>query len=132
MIEVMNAMNFDLVAFGNHEFDVSQKDLQKRLNESTFPWISANLKLKTKEATIPFFKGINGKKQAVNETFRKESSDKGGTKIKVGFISVCTPSNPKEFVQYENIFEKAKMSYAALKDKVDVVFGLTHVKLAND
>ena len=83
MIEVLNAMNFDLVAFGNHEFDVSQKDLQKRLNESTFPWISANVKLKTKEATIPFYKEINGKKQAVNETFIKEFSDEDGTKIKL-------------------------------------------------
>ena len=132
MIEVMIAMNFDLVAFGNHEFDVSQKDLQKRLNESTFPWITSNVKLKTKEVILPFYKEINGKKQAVNETFIKEFSDEDGTKIKVGFISVCIPSNPKEFVQYENMFEKAKVSYAALKDKVDVVFGLTHVKLAND
>ena len=40
MVEVMNAMNFDAVAFGNHEFDLSQQDLQKRLNESNFPWIS--------------------------------------------------------------------------------------------
>jgi 5'-nucleotidase/UDP-sugar diphosphatase len=132
MVEVMNAMNFDLVAFGNHEFDVSQKDLQKRLNESTFPWISANVKLKTKEAAIPFYKEINGKKHAVNATFIKEFSDEDGTKIKVGFISVCIPSNPKEFVQYDNMFEKAKASHAALKDKVDVIFGLTHVKLAND
>jgi 5'-nucleotidase/UDP-sugar diphosphatase len=132
MVEVMNAMNFDLVAFGNHEFDVSKEDLQKRLNESTFPWISANVKLKTTEATIPFYKEINGKKQAVNESFIKEFTDEDGTKIKVGFISVCIPSNPKEFVQYDNMFEKAKVSYAALKDKVDVVFGLTHVKLAND
>lgn len=23
MVEVMNTMNFDLVAFGNHEFDIS-------------------------------------------------------------------------------------------------------------
>lgn len=132
MMEVMNAMNFDLVAFGNHEFDVSQKDLQKRLNESTFPWITANVKLKTKEATIPFYKEINGEKQAVNETFIKEFTDEDGTKIKIGFISVCIPSNPKEFVQYDNMFVKAKASYAALKGKVDVVFGLTHVKLAND
>jgi 2',3'-cyclic-nucleotide 2'-phosphodiesterase (5'-nucleotidase family) len=60
MVEVMNAMNFDLVAFGNHEFDVPQKNLQKRLNESTFPCISANVKLKTKDAIIPFFKEVNG------------------------------------------------------------------------
>ena len=28
MIEVMNAMKFDLVAFGNHEFDLKKSDLQ--------------------------------------------------------------------------------------------------------
>ena len=132
MVEVMNAMNFDLVAFGNHEFDVSKKDLQKRLNESNFPWISANVKLKTKEAAIPFYKERNGHKEHVGETFIKELSDKDGTKIKVGFISVCIPSNPKDYVEYGNMFVKARASYAALKDSVDVVFGLTHVKIVND
>ena len=67
MVDVMNAMNFDLVAFGNHEFDVSEKDLQKRLNESNFPWISANVKLKTNEAAIPFYKEINGKKESIKK-----------------------------------------------------------------
>ena len=133
MVEVMNAMNFDLVAFGNHEFDVSKEDLQKRLNESTFPWISANVKLKTKEeALISFYKEVNGKKIDVHKTFIKEFKDEDGTKIKIGFISVCIPSNPKDHVTYGNMFEQSKASYAALKNKVDVVFGLTHVKLAND
>ena len=31
MIEVMNAMEFDLVTFGNHEFDLKEKDLQKKI-----------------------------------------------------------------------------------------------------
>ncbi|MCI2228103.1 bifunctional metallophosphatase/5'-nucleotidase [Polaribacter sp. MSW13] len=132
MVEVMNAMNFDLVAFGNHEFDVSQKDLQKRLNESTFPWISANVKLKTKEESIPFYKERNAKKVPIGETFIKEFSDKDGTKVKVGFISVCIPSNPKEYVEYGNMFVKARAAYASIKDSVDVVFGLTHVKITND
>lgn len=132
MIEVMNVMNFDLVAFGNHEFDVPQKDLQKRLNQSNFQWISANVKLKTKEKSIPFYKELNGSKEPVNESFIKEFSDEDGTTIKIGFISVCIPSNPKEFVEYSNMFVKARASYAAIKDSVDVVFGLTHVKLTND
>jgi 2',3'-cyclic-nucleotide 2'-phosphodiesterase (5'-nucleotidase family) len=132
MVEVMNAMNFDLVAFGNHEFDISRKDLQKRLNESTFPWISANVKLKTDEIEVPFYKEVNGTKQDVHKTFIKEFTDADGTTIKVGFISVCIPSNPKEHVVYGNMFVQARKSYEALKNKVDVVFGLTHVKLAND
>ena len=132
MVEVMNAMNFDLVCFGNHEFDLSQQDLQKRLNESNFPWISANVKLKTSEESIPFYKEVDGKKIPLKETFIKEFSDEDGTSIKVGFISVCIPSNPKEYVEYGNMFVKARASYAAIKDSVDVVFGLTHVKVAND
>ena len=132
MVEVMNAMNFDVVAFGNHEFDLPLKDLQKRLNESNFPWISANVKLKTTEATIPFYKEIDSKKVPLHETFIKELTDIDGTKIKIGFISVCIPSNPKDFVEYGNMFVKARASYAAIKDSVDVVFGLTHVKIVND
>ena len=132
MVEVMNAMNFDLVAFGNHEFDVSQKDLQNRLNESNFPWISANIKLKTDGGLIPFYKEINEQKYPVGETFIKEFSDEDGTKIKVGFVSVCIPSNPKDFVVYDDMYEKISSSYESIKDLVDVVFGLTHATLEND
>ena len=132
MIEVMNAMNFDLVAFGNHEFDISQKDLQKRLNESNFPWISANVKLKTDQASIPFYKERNGQKYPVGETYIKEFSDRDGTTIKIGFVSVCIPSNPKDFVEYDDMYKKISSSYEAIKDLVDVVFGLTHVTLEND
>ena len=132
MVEVMNAMNFDLVAFGNHEFDVSKDDLQKRLNESNFPWISANVKLKTKDTVSSFYKERKGQQQPVNKTFVKEFTDADGTKIKIGFISVCIPSTPKDHVEYGSMFAEAKASYADLKDRVDLVFGLTHVKLAND
>ena len=97
-----------MAAFGNHEFDVSQKDLQNRLNESNFPWISANIKLKTDGGLIPFYKEINEQKYPVGETFIKEFSDEDGTKIKIGFVSVCIPSNPKDFVVYDDMYEKDK------------------------
>lgn len=132
MIEVMNAMKFDLVAFGNHEFDLSLKELQNRINESHFPWISANVKLISENDTISFYKEIDGKKVPLKDYFIREFSDKDGTKIKVGFISVCIPSNPKEYVVYENMFVKARKSYETIKDSVDIVFGLTHVKIVND
>ena len=132
MVEVMNAMNFDLVAFGNHEFDVSQKDLQNRLNESNFPWISANINLKTEKGLTSFYKERNGQKQPIGKTFVKEFSDEDGTTIKVGFVSVCIPSNPKDFVVYDDMYEKISSSYESIKDHVDVVFGLTHATLEND
>jgi 5'-nucleotidase/UDP-sugar diphosphatase len=128
----MNAMNFGLVAFGNHEFDVSATDLQKRLNESNFPWISANVLYKQGDSLSLFYKERAGKKVFVNDTFIKEFTDADGTRVKIGFISVCVPSNPKSYVKYTDVFEAAKRSYNELKDKVDVVFGLTHLTISQD
>jgi len=128
MIETMNAMNFDLAAFGNHEFDLSANDLQKRLNESNFDWITSNVLENKDGKTTPF----SNKQNTVRETYIKEFTDADGTTIRVGFISVCVPSNPRSYVMYKDIFEEAKRSYTNLKDKVDVVFGLTHVTIADD
>ncbi|WP_188598901.1 bifunctional metallophosphatase/5'-nucleotidase [Polaribacter pacificus] len=128
MIETMNAMGVDLVAFGNHEFDLSATDLQKRLDESNFNWISGNV-LQNKDGVLSPFSNKHNK---VGDTFIKEFSDADGTTIKIGFISVCVPSNPRDYVAYKDVFKEAERSYADLKDKVDVVFGLTHVTIAQD
>jgi len=132
MIEVMNAMNFDLVAFGNHEFDLSKNDLQKRLNESNFEWISANVRQKVCGDTYPFFSIRNGVKHFVHDTYIKELVDADGTGIKIGFVSVCIDSNPKSYVQYNEMFKEAQRAYQQLKNQVDVVIGLTHGTIKQD
>ncbi|CAF0951440.1 unnamed protein product [Adineta ricciae] len=43
MIATMNTLGLDLMTFGNHEFDLTEKDLLARMNESTFTWISTNV-----------------------------------------------------------------------------------------
>src|SRR5690606_14356979 len=60
MIEVLNAMDIDLVTFGNHEFDLDEEVLQKRLNESNFKWTSANAHHIFKTGTASFSKQQNG------------------------------------------------------------------------
>ncbi len=132
MVEVMNAMNFDLAAFGNHEFDLSQKDLQKRLNESNFPWISSNVFNRTKDTIIPFNQVINGQKTSIRGSFIKEITDNDGTKLKIGFISVCIPSNPKDYVLYKDMFSSIQKEYEFIQKEVDIVIGLTHVKIEHD
>ena len=132
MIEVMNAMNFDVVAFGNHEFDLSKNDLQKRMDESDFPWISANVFHKIADSISSFNQELNGVNTPIKGSFIKEISDEDGTHIKIGFISVCIPSNPKNYVLYTDMFEAIQKEYESIKNEVDVVIGLTHVKIAND
>ena len=56
MIEVMNAMNFTMATFGNHEFDLSYDDFQKRLDESSFDWVNTNCYHNTERGIIPFSK----------------------------------------------------------------------------
>ncbi len=132
MVEVMNAMDFELVAFGNHEFDLSNKDLQKRMNESEFQWISANVMNQLDNEVAPFHRMVDGKKEPIKGSYIKEISDEDGTKIKIGFISVCIPSNPKSYVKYSDMYEEIQKEYNAIKDQADVVFGLTHVTIVQD
>lgn len=132
MVEVMNAMNFDLVAFGNHEFDLSYTHLQDRLNESKFNWISANVLHNVDGKHSYFHKIVNGKKETLKDSFIKEFKNFDGTNLRVGFVSVCIPSNPKSYVYYGDMYKEIQRSYNEIKDKVDVVIGLTHVSLTQD
>lgn len=131
MVEVMNAMDFDLVAFGNHEFDISFSQLQDRLNESDFDWVSANVWHNRNGQAHYFHKIKEGKKEATHDSYIKEfHNDKSS--IKVGFISVCIPSNPRSYVIYSDIYTEAERSYNEVKNQADIVLGLTHLEIGQD
>ncbi len=132
MVEVMNAMNFDLVTFGNHEFDIGEKALQKRLNESQFQWASANVRQSRKNGKQPFKIQRNIGNIPVKDTHIITVVDSNGKKVKIGFISVTIPSNPQDFVHYGDIYSEAERAYQSLDGKVDLVFGLTHLEIEQD
>ena len=74
----------------------------------------------------------DGISRDIKGSFIKEISDADGTNIKIGFISVCIPSNPKEYVLYKDMFSSIQKEYDLIKEEVDVVLGLTHVKIEHD
>lgn len=43
VIEYMNAVNYDLLTVGNHDFDKSHTELRKRAKEANFPFLGANV-----------------------------------------------------------------------------------------
>lgn len=132
MIEVMNAMDFDLVTFGNHEFDLKENDLQKRLNESNFPWMSSNTRHVVDE-NKSFFE-IQKEKDTLSVSDTHIISIKGLNKneMKIGFLGVTLPSNPKDYVFYGDMYSESERAYNELKEKVDVVIGLTHLEVEQD
>ncbi|MDT0554693.1 bifunctional metallophosphatase/5'-nucleotidase [Patiriisocius hiemis] len=128
MIEVMNAMDFTLVTFGNHEFDIDEADLQKRLDESTFQWMSSNTFQKKDSVAQSFVSGRGN--VAFNYTLN--AVDEDGTNISIGFVGSTIPSNPKDYVFYGDIYDYSQKAYTVIKDSVDITVGLTHLEIEQD
>lgn len=132
MVDVMNAMDFDLVTFGNHEFDLKESDLQDRLDESKFSWTSANTRQVTPTGLKPFYSKRGSQKIPVSDYEIYEIKDADGDVLKFGVISVTIDSNPKDFVSYADVYTEAERAYKLAKKESDFVVGLTHVALEQD
>ena len=133
MVDVMNAMHFELVSFGNHEFDLKYKDLQKRFNESNFQWVSTNARHKLKDGSkVAFYVKRDSGKTDIPRTYILNVKDADGTAIKIGFFAPCINSNPKDYVDYGDFYEDSKNAYRNLENKTDFVVGLTHLKQEQD
>lgn len=76
VVEVMNKIGFDAMVIGNHEFDWGVEKLEKRVEESHFPYLAANIR-ESSTGCIPSF----AKPYLIVEK-------KG---IKVGIIGLITP-----------------------------------------
>ncbi len=132
MVEVLNAMDVDLVTFGNHEFDLSEADLQKRLDESNFAWTSANVR-HISAAGTNFFKGKKNNSISVASDYSIfTASNEAGKSIKFGVFGVTLPSNPKDYVHYGDIYENSERAYKLAQQESDFVVGLTHVAIDED
>ncbi|MCK4903986.1 MAG: hypothetical protein KAS35_04785, partial [Candidatus Marinimicrobia bacterium] len=53
-VDVMNAMEYDASAIGNHEFDFKVDGLYERIEQAEFPYLSANIREKV-SGEIPDF-----------------------------------------------------------------------------
>ena len=132
MIDVLNAMDLDLVTFGNHEFDLDEEYLQKRLNESNFEWTSANILHVTENGKKPFESHRNGKVSPVSDYASYTVSGKNGAGLKFGVFGVTVPSNPKNYVSFKDIYKEAERAYNSALQNNDFVLGLTHVAIDED
>jgi len=133
MVEVLNASNLDLATFGNHEFDLKYKDVQKRLDESTFEWVSSNVEQISGNIVKPFYKMRNGEKQYIPKTIIRTMTDQDGTQIKVGFYGVTLDVKKQPYLRYHDVFKKAVEFTANLEaEGVDLIIPITHLDVEDD
>jgi 5'-nucleotidase / UDP-sugar diphosphatase len=112
-IDVMNAMGFDAMVVGNHEFDFGKAVLAKRIEECRFPVLGAN---------VTGFDPL--KPYVILET--------GGLKVAIiGIVTEETPSatHPSNVagLQFLPVAKTVAQYIALLRDKVDLIVVLSHI-----
>lgn len=121
MIATLNAVGIDYATFGNHEFDVKDKEFAARLSEQKFKMISANV-----------FEA-SGKPIAntpANVIFEVKNAD--GKSMKVGMFSVTLDVNPQPYVKLSDYFIAAEIQVKALRPQVDILIAMTHLAIDQD
>ena len=124
MVATMNAIGYDGMAVGNHEFDQGRENLKYLLAETQFPFLSANLVNKNAGdplATQPYIiKEVNG--------------------VKIGIMGLTTPSalnhlnaHDQEEIGFNSPIETARQFIPEMKRKgAQVIVALSHGGLEED
>ena len=124
MMLVMNALNYDAMAVGNHEYNFGLKVLEKARGEAKFPWLSGNT----------YEKGTE-------RTHYKPYIVKDVAGVKIGILGLTTPGipywdNPPNYagLEFRDPVVEARKWVETLrtKEKVDVVVIAMHMGLGED
>jgi 2',3'-cyclic-nucleotide 2'-phosphodiesterase (5'-nucleotidase family) len=135
MVDVLNRIGFDLVTFGNHEFDLDEASLLNRINESHFTWISGNcvhLPGGDSAKARPFTQRVDGQDLPLAPYHIEEFYGKSHGSFKVGFLAVTIPSTQPKYVRILDPLAEAKRTYELLSKQCDVVVGVTHLTVEED
>jgi len=117
-IEAMNAMSFDAMVVGNHEFDFGQAILKERIREANFPVLGANV-VGLSELNPYIVKNMNGVSVAV-----------------IGVVTDDTPitTHPKNVMGLEflSVEETVRKYTKDLRGKSNIVVVLSHLGFSSD
>ncbi|MGH9901033.1 MAG: bifunctional metallophosphatase/5'-nucleotidase, partial [Pyrinomonadaceae bacterium] len=124
MMLAMNAVGFDALAVGNHEYNFGLKVFEKARGEARFPWLSANT----------YRKGTG-------ETYLKPYIVKELSGVRVGILGLTTPGIPSwenrenyAGLEFREPVGEAKRWVAELrrKERADLVVVAMHMGLERD
>jgi 2',3'-cyclic-nucleotide 2'-phosphodiesterase (5'-nucleotidase family) len=122
-IATFNAMHYDAMAVGNHEFNFGLEVMWKAKRESHFPWLAANIRQ-------TYTNGV----QSVRPYFIKEVAG-----IRVGIVGFVTPGIPRWEIpehykgyEFESIVETAKAVIPEVRKQVDLLVVIMHSGIDRD
>lgn len=116
-IVAFNAMNYDAMAVGNHEFNFGLDEMWKAKGESHFPWLAANVK-QTYTSGVPYIRPYIIKIVAG---------------VRIGIVGFVTPGIPRWEIpehykgyEFEPIVETAKTAIPEVRKQVDLLVVIMH------
>jgi 2',3'-cyclic-nucleotide 2'-phosphodiesterase / 3'-nucleotidase len=124
MMLVMNALKFDAMAVGNHDYNFGMKVHEKARSEAKFPWLSANTY-----------------KVGTNQTHHAPYMVKEMSGIRIGVLGMTTPGIPNwenvenyAGLEFHEAVSEAKKWVPVMRDveKVDVVVIAMHMGVEED
>ncbi|MGC1292700.1 MAG: 5'-nucleotidase C-terminal domain-containing protein [Candidatus Acidiferrales bacterium] len=122
-IAAFNAMHYDAMAVGNHEFNFGETEMWKAKGESHFPWLAANLK-ETYASGVRYIQPY---------IIKKVSG------IRVGIVGFVTPGVPRWEIPahyagytFEPIVDAARRVIPIVRAKSDLVVAIVHSGLDRD
>jgi 2',3'-cyclic-nucleotide 2'-phosphodiesterase / 3'-nucleotidase len=127
MMLAMNALHYDAMAVGNHEYNFGLKVLEKARSEATFPWLSANT--------------YDNKAKGDPTNHYKPYIVKEVQGVRVGILGLTTPGIPNwenkpnyEGLEFRETVSEAKKWVKVLREteKVDVVVIAMHMGIEED
>lgn len=130
MVDALNVAGLDIAVFGNHEFDINEDELQSRINESNFQWVSSNSFHKTTNGIEPFVQMKNGNKK-IFETLIITVKMQMALRLKLVF-GHQHPIHQKDYVHYSDPLQTAIKLYNQIKDSCDAVVAITHQAMEED
>lgn len=116
-IEVMNQMQYDAMAIGNHDFDFPLTVMERNAKTANFPFLSANTKYEGKTPSFiqpSVMKEIDGVKIAIVGITDDQSA------------LYTHPRNVKG-VTFDNEMEAAQKAVDQVRKEADVVIALAHL-----
>ncbi|MEW8985580.1 MAG: DUF6359 domain-containing protein, partial [Bacillus sp. (in: firmicutes)] len=117
-MEFMNALGYDAMTLGNHEFDKDSTVLSNFINAMEFPIVSANVNVTNDEILSPFFANEISASPEGGKIYPAIIKEVEGEKV--GIFGLTTEdtvflSSPSEDIVFEKAVDKANATVAALE-----------------
>jgi len=134
-LEFMNLMKYDVMTFGNHEFDLGSTDeghqaLVDFIKGAKFSFVSSNVDFSADDKFTGLFSDLISSEPENGKIYNGIIKDVNGEKV--GFFGLTTGetadiSSPDK-VKFEDYIEEAKKAVKAFEDKgVNKIVAVTHI-----